>query len=344
MKEHWLARLEERLCDRACKSEQARRRREDDDCPFRTPFQVDRDRILHSSYFRKLQHKTQVFLSTSGSFFRTRLTHTLEVAQIARTIARALELNEDLTEAIALGHDLGHTPFGHEGEKVLNELVPGGFRHNLQSLRVVRHLEKNGRGLNLTLQVEDGIVHHSKGRDLFSEDQVHLASTLEGQIVRLADCIAYINHDIDDAIVAGLLRIDELPRECIRILGYRRSERIATMVGAVIEGSREGERITMTREVGEATDVLRKYLFDNLYCRDEIRSRNEKASRMLRELFFYYEEHPAEIQSPEHFEEKEERRRIADYLASLADQEVIGKFEQITMPRPWILKEKTWRS
>ncbi|MBW1644950.1 MAG: deoxyguanosinetriphosphate triphosphohydrolase, partial [Deltaproteobacteria bacterium] len=208
------------------------------ECPYRMAFQHDRDRIIHSKSFRRLKHKTQVFLSPSGDHYRTRLTHTLEVAQIARTIAKALQLNEDLTEAIALGHDLGHTPFGHAGEAVLNQLHPGGFRHFFQSLRVVERLEKDGRGLNLTVEVRDGIVKHSKGKgDILSADPNCCALTLEGRIVRLADIIAYVNHDIDDAIRARVITREEIPPVCRRVLGNSHSTRINTMVTDIIDSS-----------------------------------------------------------------------------------------------------------
>ncbi len=271
----------------------AGRQFKEEPCPVRTAFQHDRDRILHSKSFRRLKHKTQVFLAPEGDHYRTRLTHTLEVGQIARTVARALALNEDLTEAIALGHDLGHTPFGHAGERVLDELTPGGFRHVSQSVRVVEVLEKDGRGLNLTLEVRDGILKHSKGLGpLLSEDPDVMALTLEGRIVRLADVIAYVNHDLDDALRAGLLCEQHLPQKLLRVLGGSRSERIHNMVTDIIQASlaRGGGEIALSAEVGQAITDLRDWLFENVYRAQSVHEEFLKAARIIRELFLFFAE------------------------------------------------------
>ena len=235
-------------------------------CQIRTEFIRDRDRILHSKSFRRLKHKTQVFLSPQGDHYRTRLTHTLEVSQIARTISRALRLNEDLTEAISMGHDLGHTPFGHSGEDVLDELLPGGFEHNVQSLRVVEKLENDGEGLNLTFEVRDGILHHKK---------TGTPATLEGVVVSLADRIAYINHDIDDAIRAGVLKESDLPAECVRVLGNSHGKRINTMILDVVEQSAGKPAVTMSERMYEQFDALRDFMFDNVYKNPKAKSEEE---------------------------------------------------------------------
>ncbi len=284
------------LSPRAAFADEATRLREDPKCPIRTDFQRDRDRIIHSKSFRRLKHKTQVFIDPEQDHYRTRLTHTLEVAQIARTIARALRLNEDLSEAIALGHDLGHTPFGHAGEKALDEVyrefVPGGsFKHSEQSLRVVDVLEKKGLGLNLTQQVRDGILHHSKGMaDLsVSASGPH---TLEGQVVKISDRIAYINHDIDDATRAGIIETDDLPIDAIGLLGRTHSQRISAMVIDVIRESADLRAIKMSAPVRKATDVLKDFLFKQVYQREE-RGRAEGA--IVKDLFRFYMRHPESI-------------------------------------------------
>ena len=261
-------------------------------CPIRTCFVRDRDRILHSNAFRRLKHKTQVFIAPEGDHYRERMTHTLEVMQIARTIARALRLNEDLTEAIALGHDLGHTPFGHAGERVLNELCSGGFEHNLQSLRVVEKLENDGRGLNLTHEVKDGIVNHRTSCT---------PHTLEGYVVRLSDKIAYVNHDIQDAQRCGDLREEDLPQDCVRILGNRSSQRIHTLVVDTVLNSADGE-IRMSEPVQQAMDKLRSFLFENLYFEERIMEQAGRAEAMLRVLFSHYME--GEGAMPKHYEER----------------------------------------
>jgi dGTPase len=243
---------------------------EEEKCPIRTDFQRDRDRIIHSKAFRRLKHKTQVFIDPEEDHYRTRLTHTLEVSQISRTVSRALHLNEDLTEAIALGHDLGHTPFGHAGESALDsayrEYVPAArFRHNEQSLRVIDILEHDGQGLNLTWEVRDGILHHSKGAKDLHLGESGSAATLEGRVMRVCDRIAYINHDIDDAIRAGIITEDDLPKECTEILGSRHSKRISTMVIDLVENSKDTNDISLSRDVVEATNKLKDFLFENVY-------------------------------------------------------------------------------
>lgn len=293
-------------------------------CSLRTEYQRDRDRIIHSKGFRRLQFKTQVFVSPEGDHYRTRLTHTLEVAQVARSISRALRLNEDLTEAIALGHDLGHTPFGHIGERTLDRLLPGGFRHNEQSLRMVEVLEgKNG--LNLTAEVRDGILNHSgKGRAL----------TLEGQVVGRADRIAYINHDIDDALRAGIIKPFELPAEALKVLGTTHGERIANMIGDIVEQSEGKPELRVSRDIQQATDALREFLFAKVY-QDEWRSAEEgKCDHVLTSLFGYYMDHPAEM--PLEFVAGVYRdgseRAVCDYLASMTDRFALRVFERLFVP------------
>jgi dGTPase len=315
------------------------RERDEAEDPIRLAFQRDRDRILHSKAFRRLKDKTQVFLSPTGDHYRTRLTHTLEVAQIGRTIARGLRLNEDLTEAIALGHDLGHTPFGHAGEVVLNELLPGGFRHEEQSLRVVRLLEREGRGLNLTVEVLDGIRRHSKGRDgrpLGMEDGEGPLS-LEARILRVADLIAYVNHDIDDALRGGLLAEGDLPAEPRRILGETHSQRIGTAVGDVIQASRGVPEIRMGAAVEEALLALRGFLFERVYVDPRSRREFEKAAKVVRELYAHYlarpEEIPAEIRRAN--AAGETGRAACDFLAGMTDRYALGQYRRLFLPHPW---------
>lgn len=298
-------------------------------CSVRTEFQRDRDRILHSKAFRRLKHKTQVFISPEGDHYRTRLTHTLEVAQIARTIARALRLNEDLTEAIALGHDLGHTPFGHTGEEVLNRLMKAGFRHEEQSLRVVDILESR-KGLNLTWEVRDGIINHT------SRGAPH---TLEGQIVKISDWIAYINHDIDDALRAGVLKPEDLPEDLIRILGERHNRRIDTMIKDVIEESMDKPIITMSEKIKEATTALRQFMFDKVYVGSSAKAQENKAKVMLKLLFEFFLENPDKM--PEEFnaisEKEGAERGVCDYIAGMTDSFALAKFNEFFMPSPWPL-------
>ncbi|WP_353096066.1 deoxyguanosinetriphosphate triphosphohydrolase [Tissierella praeacuta] len=301
-------------------------------CTVRTDFQRDRDRIIHSKSFRRLKHKTQVFIAPEGDHFRTRLTHTLEVAQIGRTLASALLLNEDLVEAIALGHDLGHTPFGHTGERVLNKLHPNGFKHNEQSIRVVDFLEhKDDRiGLNLTYEVREGIRNHT------GEERSH---TLEGRIVKYADRIAYINHDIDDAIRAGVIKKEDLPKECIEILGKTHGERINTMILDIIENSMEKNTIIMSEEVEEATNTLREYMFENVYLNKNAKSEESKAEYVLEQLYRYYLKNIKALPE-EHLKiyknmDSEIEDIICDYIAGTTDRYVVNLFNNIFIPKPW---------
>jgi dGTPase len=319
------------------------RLRPEAECPFRMAFQHDRDRIIHSKTFRRLKYKTQVFLAPSGDHYRTRLTHTLEVAQIARTIARALNLNEDLTEAVALGHDLGHTPFGHAGEAVLNRLHPGGFNHFKQSLRVIDCLEKEGRGLNLTFEVRDGIVKHSKGKGpILSQKPELSAVTLEGRVVRLADIIAYVNHDLDDAIRAKTIRAAEIPATCRRVLGESHPQRINTMVTDIIEESRrEPGQLKISDPVHEALVELRSFLFARVYESPAVYSDFLKARRLLEEIYGYFVEHPADLEGkyyPGYREEFSFTDNLRDFIASMTDRYAFSLYEKLFLPHPWNIK------
>lgn len=291
-------------------------------CDIRTIYQQDRDRIIHSKSFRRLKHKTQVFLSAYiGDHFRTRLTHTLEVSQISRTIARGLRLNEDLTEAIALGHDLGHTPFGHSGEKVLNDLSENGFKHNKQSLRIVEVLERDGNGLNLTKEVRDGIVNHTgKG----------VPFTLEGRIVKIADRIAYINHDIDDALRAGVLKIEEIPKEYLDVLGDSHSSRINTLVKDMINASMDKNDILQTPKIRKAMLGLRSFLFENFYLKEDITSRFVKSERIIRFLYEFYWNNPDKIES--RYKSEDTEQSIIDYISGMSDNYAIKKLEEYFLP------------
>ena len=320
-------------------SETKGREHPEPECPVRTAFQRDRDRILHCKAFRRLAHKTQVFLAPAGDHYRTRLTHTLEVAQIARTIARALRLNEDLTEAIALAHDLGHTPFGHAGESVLDRLVPGGFRHYEQSLRVVERLERDGHGLNLTADVREGILRHSKGRDgepMLSE-AAGTPAALEAQILRVADLIAYVNHDIDDAMRGDMLRDEDLPVRCTRVVGHTRAERIGTMVRTVIAQSLDQPRIRIAGEVREAMLGLREFLFERVYFNPQSRREFEKAILTLETLFHYFMSHPAEIPADITAvnDPGDTTRAVADFVAGMTDRYALATYERLFLPKPW---------
>ncbi|RLE04866.1 MAG: deoxyguanosinetriphosphate triphosphohydrolase [Candidatus Aminicenantes bacterium] len=326
------------LSPRACLSSATKgRQRPERPHPLRTEFQRDRDRIIHSKSFRRLKHKTQVFLAPFGDHYRTRLTHTLEVSQIARTIARALRLNEDLTEAIALGHDLGHTPFGHSGEKVLDRLVPGGFHHARQSLRVVEKLEYEGKGLNLTFEVREGIVHHSKGRgEILPDRSEELPQTLEAQVVRVSDVIAYVNHDIDDAIRAGIINEDDIPQELVQILGKWPSQRIDRMVEDVVKNSLKVElaRITLSSEIKEALGVLRDFLYERVYYNPAAKGELRKTEKILRDLFEYLYSHPDEYIKP-YPEGDPLERRVADFIAGMTDRYALGLYERLFFPRSW---------
>ncbi len=297
-------------------------------CPVRTVFQRDRDRIIHSKGFRRLKQKTQVFISPTGDHYRTRLTHTLEVAQIARTIAKALRLNEDLTEAIALGHDLGHTPFGHAGEEALDEVLRSygmAFKHNEQSLRVVDVLEP----MNLTREVRDGILNHTGKTDPF---------TLEGRIVKIADRIAYINHDIDDALRGGIIREEDLPGDCIAVLGARHNERINNMVTDMIASSWEKPEIRMSPGVWEAMNRLRDYLFSRVYIGSEAKTEEEKAKKVLQQLFAYYVDNPESL--PQYLQdmhpENEAARIACDYVAGMTDGYALHTYKRLFLPNPWL--------
>ena len=334
--------LEEKLLsEKAVKSKNSKGRLyPEPECEIRTCFERDRDRIIHSKAFRRLKHKTQVFLAPKGDHYRTRLTHTLEVSQIARTIARALRLNEDLTEAIALGHDLGHTPFGHAGEEVLNELLTNGFSHSEQSLRVVDKLEKDGRGLNLTFEVRDGILKHSKGKGpIFSKE--NQPATLEAQVVRVSDVIAYVNHDIDDAIRAGLISLKDLPQKVTKTLGTTHSQRINTLVTSVIRESLKInlQEIQMEDETFEALNLLRDFLFERVYFCRKVRKEFEKAKSILSALFEFYSKNFYEVEylrkSKEIFPEEPEERLIADYISGMTDRYAIYQFYKYFVPKPW---------
>ena len=305
------------------------RERDEPQDPLRTCFQRDRDRIVHSKAFRRLKHKTQVFLAPEGDHYRVRLTHTLEVAQIARTAARALRLNEDLAEAIALGHDLGHTPFGHLGEQALTPFLDRPFRHNEESLRIVDHLENDGQGLNLTWEVRDGILHHPWS--------MPAPSTSEGYVVRLADRIAYVNHDVDDAVRAGVLSVDALPRESLDVLGWTHGERINTLVTDLVEQSAGSPEVRLSDEVFAALDVLRDFMFEHVYLRDEARSEQEKAIALVRTLFAYYLDHPDAVPAEYHRAPGDLPTRIADYIAGMTDRYALRVYEQLFLPQGWLL-------
>ncbi len=295
------------------------------DCDMRTDFQRDRDRIIHCKSFRRLKFKTQVFLAPEGDHYRTRLTHTLEVAQVARTLARALRLNEDLTEAIALGHDLGHTPFGHIGEHTLDGLMPWGFRHNEQSLRMVEVLENEGKGLNLTWEVRDGILTHS-GKQF--------PSTLEGECVRRADRIAYLNHDLDDALRGGVLKPFELPQDCLKVLGQTHGERIDTMITDIVKNSQDQPHLSMSPLVEAAMDGLREFMFERVY-QDSWRAAEEnKCDHVLKALFAYYMQHPGEM--PEEYlligYQEGTERSVCDYISCMTDRYAVRTFQNVFIP------------
>jgi dGTPase len=323
----------------ACLSSESKgRKRNEREDDIRTCFQRDRDRIIHCKSFRRLKHKTQVFLAPKGDHYRTRLTHTLEVSQIARTISRSLRLNEDLTEAISLGHDLGHTPFGHAGEDILREISPGGFEHYQQSLRVVDLLESEGRGLNLTMEVRNGIVNHSKGRgEIFSARKK--SETLEGQVVRISDLIAYVNHDMDDAVRAGVLKRSGIPEKFIKI-GATQSKRIDAMVKDVIASSLESDlkEIRMSDAMEEITYSLRDFLYKNVYEGDIAKGEFKKARKILLDLYAYYMEHTEEVYKvyPKDMN-KEKERLICDFIAGMTDRFALAMYEQKFLPQPWLV-------
>jgi dGTPase len=327
------------LAPRGARSAETRGRdRDEAEDDLRPSYQRDRDRIIHCKSFRRLKHKTQVFLAPEGDHYRTRLTHVLEVTQIARTIAKSLRLNEVLTEAIGLGHDLGHSAFGHAGEAALNKLVRGGFDHYRQSVRVVEKLENDGRGLNLTVEVRDGILKHSKGEkgELLRRRPKARALTLEGDIVRISDIIAYVNHDIDDGIRAGIIAEDDIPKEIRKTLGRRGSDRIDRMVRDVIDATLECdyEAIAMTPEVIEALEELRKYMFENMYLTPTVRDEFVKAQRILTALFEYV------VTRPETFLQKDDsepvERLAIDFIAGMTDRYALNLYEKLFLPRPWV--------
>ena len=305
------------------------RDREEPQCDIRPVFQRDRDRILHCKSFRRLKHKTQVFLSPKGDHYRTRLTDTLEVSQNARTIAKALRLNEDLVEAIALGHDLGHTPFGHAGERILNELCDEGYRHNEQSVRIVEKLEKDGKGLNLTWEVRDGILNHQTSM---------MPHTLEGKIVRLSDKIAYINHDIDDAIRAKVMSEEDIPLEIRKVLGMTTKERLNTLIHNIIMNSMGKNDIVMSEEIGGAMQDLRKFMFQKVYTNPAAKGEEAKAERLLCELYAHYMGHieilPEQYQRM-HSEGEKKERVVCDYISGMTDQYAVAKYREFFLPKAW---------
>ena len=305
------------------------RERDEPQDPLRTVWQRDRDRIVHAKAFRRLKHKTQVFLAPEGDHYRVRLTHTLDVSQIARTVARALRLNEDLTEAIALGHDLGHTPFGHLGEQALTPLLGRPFRHSEQSLRVVDHLENEGDGLNLTWEVRDGILHHPWS--------MPPPATLEAQIVRFADRIAYLNHDVDDALRAGVLRLAELPAGPLRTLGATHSERINALVSDLVTSSEGRPEIALSPGVFAALDELRDFMFEQVYLRAGARSEQEKAIAVVRALFAWFLERPDELPAEYHRTPGDLPTRVADFIAGMTDRYALRTYEQLFLPQGWLL-------
>ena len=306
------------------------RDREEEQCDMRTIYQRDRDRIIHCKAFRRLKHKTQVFLAPQGDHYRTRLTHTLEVAQIARSISKALRLNEDLTEAIALGHDLGHTPFGHAGEDALNQVCSFGFKHYEQSIRVVEVLENAGEGLNLTKEVRDGILNHKTSGN---------PSTLEGQVVRLSDKIAYINHDIDDAIRGHIITEDDIPDKYSSVLGDTTKKRLDTLIRDIVMNSKEKSEILMSEEVEKAMMELRVFMFEYVYTNPKAKAEEIKAKEMIKQLFGYYMKHIDEL--PNEFiylineRGQGEERSVCDYIAGMSDQYSVEKFKEIYVPKAW---------
>ena len=306
----------------------------------RPAFQHDRDRIIHSKSFRRLKHKTQVFFAPAGDHYRTRLTHSLEVSQIARTIAKVLQLHEELTESIALGHDLGHTPFGHAGERVLDTLMPGGFRHYEQSLRIVDILENDGRGLNLTWEVRDGIGRHSKGKDgsPVGVEPSKRAATLEGQVMRVADLIAYVNHDIDDAVRAGVLKDAELPQDAVGVLGSTSSARIARMVKDVVTETQAGglSEIRMSRDVLDATLAMRAFLFDAVYENEIATAEFKKATAILGGLWERVRERPADLLEQRIIDTEGLDVAAKDFLAGMTDRFAVALYERLFIPKPWV--------
>ncbi|WP_276929624.1 deoxyguanosinetriphosphate triphosphohydrolase [Herbinix luporum] len=303
---------------------------EEEPCNIRPVYQRDRDRILHSKAFRRLKHKTQVFLAPEGDHYRTRLTHTLEVAQIARTIAKALRLNEDLTEAIALGHDLGHTPFGHAGERALNRICPGGFKHHIHSIRVVERFENHGKGLNLTKEVRDGIRNHQMST---------IPSTLEGKVVKLSDKIAYIHHDTDDAIRGGIIREEDIPKEYKDILGNNLADRLNTLINDIITNSEGKNDIIMSPDIEKAMYSLREFMFNNVYLNKKAKSQEEQAERLLEQLFMYYTNHLEQLPQEYYIRieklDEAPKQVVCDYIAGMTDRYAVAKFKELMIPSAW---------
>ena len=332
----------------ACLSSESRgRATHETPCPIRTSFQRDRDRIVYSNAFRRLKHKTQVFLSPLGDHYRTRLTHTLEVSEIARTIARALKLNEDLAEAIALGHDLGHTPFGHGGEVVLKEIYSEEFAHGEQSVRVIDVLENQGRGLNLTFEVRDGILQHSKGYGAVVPNEINeMPVTVEGRVVRFADIMAYLNHDLDDAIRSGVIRRNQVPKECTKTLGLSHSERVRTMIIDLVISTRieDGEvHLSVSQSVSGGMAALRQFLYDNVYRSDQVHREFVKAKKILSELYYYLlenqevlEEELRKMEMGGFPEGTSQERKVCDFVASITDRYALNLYEEIFFPAPQV--------
>jgi dGTPase len=341
IREELEGRERQQLAPQAARSAETRGRlRPESEDPIRPAFQRDRDRIIHSKAFRRLKHKTQVFFAPTGDHYRTRLTHTLEVSQIARSISKVLRLHEELTEAIALGHDLGHTPFGHAGERVLQRLIPGGFNHYEQSLRIVDVLENERQGLNLTWEVRDGIARHSKGRSGLPVGAApgHRASSLEGQIARVADIIAYVNHDIDDAVRAGILRLEDLPPAPVAALGRTSSQRIGRMVTDVVLQTLEAglTEVRMSDDVLSATLELRGFLFEAVYENTVATAEFDKASGILGGLWEKVRERPGDFLDPQTVELEGVDAAARDFLAGMTDRYAVGLFEQLFIPKPWV--------
>ena len=329
------------LAPQAAKSADSRGRlRAEPEDDVRPAFQHDRDRIIHSKAFRRLKHKTQVFFAPAGDHYRTRLTHTLEVSQIARTIAKVLRLHEELTESIALGHDVGHTPFGHAGERVIDQLMPGGFRHYEQSLRIMDVLENDGRGLNLTWEVRDGIGRHSKGKKgaPVGLDPDKRSATLEGQVMRVADLIAYVNHDIDDALRAGLLREGDMPTEPLRVLGTTSSGRIARMVKDVVTETQNGglSEIRMSDEVLDATLAMRAFLFEAVYENETATSEFKKATGILGGLWEKLRERPGDFLDQRVIDAEGLDAAVRDFVAGMTDRFAVSLYERLFIPKPWV--------
>jgi dGTPase len=343
LREQLEARERDMLAPQAAKSAASRgRTRPETEDEVRPAFQRDRDRIIHCKAFRRLKHKTQVFFAPTGDHYRTRLTHTLEVSQIARTIAKVLRLHEELTEAITLGHDLGHTPFGHVGEHILDQLMPGGFSHYAQSLRIVDLLENDGRGLNLTWEVRDGIAKHSKGKSgaPVGMDAAARSSTIEGQIMRVADLVAYVNHDIDDAIRAGLLKAEDLPQDPVRVLGASSSTRIGTLVKDVVSETLAGglTEIRMSQPILDAVLKLRAYLFEAVYENSIATAEFQKASDILSGLWEKVHERPKEFLDPKTIDHEGTDAAARDFIAGMTDRYAVRLFEQLFIPKPWAIE------